>query len=78
MLDILIIVIAVALILLSLLQGGKSDGISGAFTGNGGLNLFQNVKERGPEKVIADFYNIISIVAVFYKPIVNINLTVVF
>ena len=53
MLDILIIVVAVALILLSLLQGGKSDGISGAFTGNGGLNLFQNVKERGPEKVIS-------------------------
>lgn len=53
MLDILIIVVAVALILLSLLQGGKSDGISGAFTGTGGLNLFQNVKERGPEKVIA-------------------------
>lgn len=53
-LDILLMVIAVAIILLSLLQGGKSDGISGAFTGSGGLNLFANVKERGPEKTIAN------------------------
>ncbi|MBP3399114.1 MAG: preprotein translocase subunit SecG [Erysipelotrichaceae bacterium] len=61
MLDILIIVVAVALILLSLLQSGKSDGISGAFTGNGGLNLFQNVKERGPEKVIADLTLVLGV-----------------
>lgn len=61
MLDILIIVVAVALILLSLLQGGKSDGISGAFTGNGGLNLFQNVKERGPEKVVSQLTLILGI-----------------
>lgn len=54
MLDILLMITAVILILLSLLQSGKSDGISGAFTGSGGLNLFANVKERGPEKVIAN------------------------
>jgi len=70
MLDILIIVVAVALILLSLLQGGKSDGISGAFTGNGGLNLFQNVKERGPEKVIADLTLVLG-VAFFVLIILN-------
>jgi preprotein translocase subunit SecG len=28
--------------------------MSGAFTGNGGLNLFANVKERGSEKVISN------------------------
>ena len=53
-LDILLMIVAVAIILLSLLQGGKTDGISGAFTGSGGLNLFANVKERGPEKMIAN------------------------
>ena len=53
MLDILLMVVSVILILLSLLQSGKSDGISGAFTGSGGLNLFANVKERGPEKIIS-------------------------
>ncbi len=46
MLDILLMVVSVILILLSLLQSGKSDGISGAFTGSGGLNLFANVKDR--------------------------------
>jgi len=27
--------------------------MSGAFTGSGSLNLFTNVKERGPEKVLS-------------------------
>lgn len=49
---ILLAIISVLLILISLLQGGKSDGIS-AFTGSSDLGLFQNVKERGPEKVIS-------------------------
>lgn len=54
MLDILILIVSIAIILLSLLQGGKSEGISGAFTGSGGLNLFANAKERGPEKIISN------------------------
>ena len=49
---ILLLIIAVLLILISLLQGGKSEGLS-AFTGSSDLGLFQNVKERGPEKVIS-------------------------
>ena len=61
MLDVLLMVVAVVLILLSLLQSGKSDGISSAFTGSGGLNLFSNVKERGPEKVIANATLVIGI-----------------
>lgn len=46
-------VISILLIIISLLQGGKSDGLS-AFTGANDLGLFQNVKERGPEKVISN------------------------
>ena len=49
---VLLLVVAVLLILISLLQGGKSEGLS-AFTGSSDLGLFQNVKERGPEKVIS-------------------------
>ena len=49
---VLLLVISILLILISLLQGGKSDGLS-AFTGSGDLGLFQNVKERGPEKVVS-------------------------
>ena len=53
-LEILLMVVSVFLIILSLLQSGKSDGINGAFTGGEGLNLFANVKERGPDKVISN------------------------
>ena len=61
MLDILLMVVSVILILLSLLQSGKSDGISGAYTGSGGLNLFANVKERGPEKIISNATLVVGI-----------------
>ena len=61
MLDILLMVVSVILILLSLLQSGKSDGISGAFTGSRGLNLFANVKERGPEKIISNATLVVGI-----------------
>lgn len=54
LLNALLMIVSAAIIVLSLLQGGKSDGFSGAFTGNGGLNLFANVKERGSEKVISN------------------------
>lgn len=53
MLDVVLMVVSALLILLSLLQSGKSEGISSAFSGQGGLNLFENVKERGPEKTIS-------------------------
>ena len=54
MLETLLLIVSVALIILSLMQSGKNDGLSGAFTGVVGLNLFQNVKQRGPEKVISN------------------------
>ena len=54
MLDILLMIVSAGLIILTLLQSGKSDGISSAFTGNDGLNLFANVKERGSEKIISN------------------------
>jgi preprotein translocase subunit SecG len=52
MLKILLMIVSAILIILTLLQSGKSEGLSGAFTGSGSLNLFQNVKERGPEKTL--------------------------
>ena len=61
MLEILLMIVSVALIILSLLQSGKNDGLSGAFTGTGDLNLFQNVKERGPEKVVSRLTMLVGI-----------------
>ena len=49
--DIIFLLIALIIIVLSLLQGGKSEGASGAITG-GGMNIFVKTKERGSEKAI--------------------------
>jgi len=45
-------VVAIIIIILGLLQGGKSEGASGAITG-GGLNVFVKTKERGSELIIS-------------------------
>ncbi len=62
MLDAILMIVSALMIVLSLLQSGKTDGMSGAFTGNGGLNLFANVKERGSEKVISNITLVLGIV----------------
>lgn len=51
-LNVVFMIISVLLIVLSLLQSGKSDGASGAITG-GNLNVFVDNKERGPEVIIS-------------------------
>lgn len=51
-LNIVFFIISVLLIIISLLQSGKSDGASGAITG-GNLNVFVDNKERGPEVILA-------------------------
>ena len=45
-------IICLVIIVLGLLQGGKSEGASGAITG-GGLNVFVKTKERGSELIIS-------------------------
>lgn len=52
-LNVLLMVISGFIVTLVLLQSGKSDGLSAAFTGSGDLNLFKTTKERGPEKVLS-------------------------
>lgn len=52
-LNLLLMCISAIIIILVLLQSGKSDGLSAAFTGSGDLNLFAVTKERGPEKIIS-------------------------
>lgn len=70
-LKVVMLVIAVLLIIVSLLQGGKSDGLS-AFTGSGDLGLFQNVKERGPEKVISAVTMVLGIALFIIAIIINV------
>lgn len=51
MLDILMAIISIVIIVLSLLQSGKSDGIVSALTGQSS-GLFAQTKERGSELFI--------------------------
>ena len=67
----ILMIVSALIIVLTLLQGGKSDGISGAFTGNGGLNLFANQKERGSEKVISNMTLVLGVI--FFILVVTIR-----
>ena len=69
---IVLLIISVLLILISLLQGGKSDGLS-AFTGSSDLGLFKDMKERGPEKVIS--YITMALGVIFFVLVIIIKVT---
>jgi len=69
--DWLLIVISLIIIVLCLLQGGKSEGASGAITG-GGLNVFVKTKERGAEKVISILTLILAIVFFMIAILINV------
>ena len=53
--------VGIVIIILCLLQGGKSEGASGAITG-GGLNVFVKTKERGAEKVVSILTMVMAII----------------
>mgnify|MGYP004446444533 FL=1 len=63
---------AAFIIILVLLQSGKSDGLSAAFTGSGDLNLFAVQKERGPEKLISRMTLILGII--FFALVIAIQI----
>ena len=69
--DIIFIVVSLIIIILSLLQGGKTGGASGAITG-GGLNVFAKTKERGSEKVVTWLTFIFAILFLFLALIISI------
>ena len=52
-LEIVLLVIAVVIIVLSLLQGGKSEGASASIMGGMGNKSFTDLKERGAEKILS-------------------------
>ena len=62
--------ISLVIIVLSLLQGGKSEGASGAITG-GGLNVFVKTKERGSELIISYLTLGFAIVFLFFALLVS-------
>ncbi len=60
--------VGIVIIVLCLLQGGKSEGASGAITG-GGLNVFVKTKERGAEKVVS-IMTLIFVIVFFITAII--------
>ena len=69
--DIILAVVSVIIIVLCLLQGGKSEGASGAITG-GGLNVFVKTKERGAEKVVSILTLIFAIIFFLIAILINV------
>ena len=69
--DIIFIIVSLIIIILSLLQGGKSEGASGAITG-GGLNVFAKTKERGSEKVVTWLTFAFAVLFLFLVLIVSV------
>jgi len=70
--DIIFLIVALVIIVLSLLQGGKSEGASGAITG-GGLNVFAKTKERGSEKVVTWLTFGFAVVFLFLALIISVS-----
>ena len=69
--DWIMLVVAIVIIVLCLLQGGKSEGASGAITG-GGLNVFVKTKERGAEKVVSILTLICAILFFFIALLIEV------
>ena len=70
--DIIFVIVSLIVIVLALLQGGKSEGASGAITG-GGLNVFAKTKERGLEKVITYLTFGFAIVFLFIALLISVT-----
>ena len=70
--DWILMAFAILIIVLCLLQGGKSEGASGAITG-GGLNVFVKTKERGAEKVVSILTLICAILFFFIAVLIEIT-----
>ena len=63
--DLVLVIISVGLIIVTLLQGGKSDGASGAITGSSKMNIFARTKERGSEVIVSRVTLILGILFFF-------------
>ncbi|MCQ3035590.1 MAG: preprotein translocase subunit SecG [Bacilli bacterium] len=68
--DIIFVIFGIILIVLALLQGGKSEGASGAITG-GGMNIFVKTKERGSEKVVTVITFVVAAIFMLFAVVIS-------
>ncbi len=52
--EIVLFIVSVFLIIICLLQSGKSEGASAAITGGNKMNIFARTKERGADKILSN------------------------
>lgn len=69
--DYIFMIMSIILIALCLLQGGKTEGASGAITG-GGLNVFVKTKERGSERVVSILTYIAAVVFFIFAVLIQV------
>lgn len=60
--EFVLVAISIILILITLLQGGKTNGASGAITGGSKMNIFAKTKERGSERVLSIMTLVLGII----------------
>lgn len=51
--EIILFVVSIFLIVICLMQSGKSQGASSAITGGSNMNIFSRTKERGVDKILS-------------------------
>ncbi len=60
--EIVLFIISVFLIILCLMQSGKSEGASAAITGGNKMNIFSRTKERGVDRILSDITFVTAII----------------
>ena len=51
--EIVLFIVSIFLIIICLMQSGKSEGDSSAITGGNTMNIFSRTKERGVDKILS-------------------------
>ncbi|MFA6861750.1 MAG: preprotein translocase subunit SecG [Bacilli bacterium] len=59
--QIVLIVLSFIMIIITLLQSGKSEGASAAVMGGNKMNIFTRTKERGADKIMTIITTLFSI-----------------
>jgi len=63
--EIVLFVVSILMIIICLMQSGKSEGASAAITGGNKMNIFSRTKERGADKILSIITFVMAIVFFF-------------
>lgn len=63
--EIVLFIVSILMIIICLMQSGKSEGASAAITGGNKMNIFSRTKERGADKILSTVTFVMAIVFFF-------------